>query len=100
MGVRMGVLYGCKHLYEVVKEVGEGSRFYTIVQCFTLIFTPMVWCKYGVINKLQRHFTLFYTFYIVNVKTRIGGCKKMFTFFYFYKNILCTILYIYYIQSV
>lgn len=91
MDVKSGIGYECKHLYLVV-EVGV---LYTILHHCTGIFTPNVVCKYGVISQLQRHFTLFYTFTGESVKTGVN----IFFFFYFYKNIICTILYIYYIQS-
>jgi len=94
MGVRLGLGYGCKHLYDGV----EAGGLYTILQWCTVIFTPIVVCIGVVIKELQRHFTLFYTFTWVNVKTGVMGCKSVFTFFYFYNNIICTILYIYYIQ--
>lgn len=94
MVVSGGLEYGCKHLYEVV----EVQPLYTILHHCTVIFTPIVVCIVVGIKELQRHFTLFYTFTWVNVKTGGVGCKKVFTFFYFYNNIICTILYIYYIQ--
>ena len=76
----------------------EIGLLYSIVQHCTVDCTLIVVYNYCVIKGLQRHFTLLYTFYIVNVKTSIGGCKIVFSFFYFYNNIICTILYIYYIQ--
>jgi hypothetical protein len=94
MGVKSEAEYGCKHLYGGVVAGG----LYTILQGCTVIFTPIVVCIVVGMKELQRHFTLFYTFTWVNVKTGVGGCKKVFTFFYFYNNIICTILYIYYIQ--
>jgi hypothetical protein len=94
MGVSLGLGYGCNHLYGGVMAGG----LYTILHHCTLIFTPIVVCIVVVMRELQRHFTLFYTFTWVNVKTGVVGCKKVFTFFYFYNNIICTILYIYYIQ--
>lgn len=98
MGVSGVVGYGCKHLYRDVIGHIDVSRLYTILHHCTVIFTPIVVCIGVVINGLQRHFTLFYTFTWVNVKTGGMGCKSVFTFFYFYNNIICTILYIYYIQ--
>jgi hypothetical protein len=98
MVVSGGLEYGCKHLYRDVIGHIDVSRLYTILQHCTVNCTPIVVCIGVVIKGLQGHFTLFYTFYIVNVKTGGVGCKSVFTFFYFYNNIICTILYIYYIQ--
>lgn len=94
MGVSGVVEYGCKHLYDGV----EAGGLYTILQGCTVNCTLIVVCIGVVIKELQGHFTLFYTFTWVNVKTGGVGCKSVFSFFYFYNNIICTILYIYYIQ--
>ena len=75
MAVRNEVLYGCKHLYEVV----EVEPLYSILHHFTANCTLIVVCIRVVISQLQRHFTLFYTFYIVNVKTGVN----IFFFFLF-----------------
>lgn len=77
----------CKHPYLVVESEVRGSGngwigkgFYTILQWCTAIFTLCVGCIGVVINALQRHFTLFYTFTGESVKT---GVKTGLLFFIF-----------------